>query len=602
MSDLLEYQLPTNAYANFDAVSLKQFIIDRLNENPKFTDQNYEGSNLAAFIDIIAYSYHVLLFYLNQTSSETLFTQASLYENVNRIVKLLNYKPTGKRTSLVTVECVASSDLPKGNYTLRKYSYLLIDNIQYNIIDNFSFDKSEDGVDEAIEAIENELILYQGSIKEYPLYTAEGIDYETIPIVSNSISNTDDRFVAHGTISVYVKEKDTNTWFTYSESNNLYLSDSNERVYDLRLNENGHFEVKFGNGIFGKKLNSGDIVAIYYILSDNERGIISANSISGEKIFNYNTPQFTEIYEDTNILSDLNIIDKTTNSFLSFTNKNPSTSIRTQESVDEIKNNVPLFVNDTISLTNEVEYDNFVIKNLSNVLNSVKTVGNTQFINEYIDYFYRICIDPNKTNRVIINQLNFATTCNFNNINIFCVPKFSLTNDGDYPPFLSNGLKRLLVDTASKRKIISHEIIPRDPVYMAFDIGYTEGEVNKEIYNDSYIKILRDSSVKISKETIKNDIIQEIKSFFSPENNTLGGKLEISELATKILNIKGVKTIKTVNNDVFYNGLSFISWNPLYEGVDTELIFQSTTLPFFKFPYLFNPQNLTNKIIVSDNE
>lgn len=78
MSDLLEYNLPKNAYANFDAVSLKQFIIDRLNENPKFTDQNYEGSNLAAFIDIIAYSYHVLMFYLNQTSSESMFSQTTL--------------------------------------------------------------------------------------------------------------------------------------------------------------------------------------------------------------------------------------------------------------------------------------------------------------------------------------------------------------------------------------------------------------------------------------------------------------------------------------------------------------------------------------------
>jgi hypothetical protein len=52
--DLLEYNLPTNAYATFDAVSLKDLIKDRLTQNSLFTDQNFEGSNLAALADIFA--------------------------------------------------------------------------------------------------------------------------------------------------------------------------------------------------------------------------------------------------------------------------------------------------------------------------------------------------------------------------------------------------------------------------------------------------------------------------------------------------------------------------------------------------------------------
>ena len=67
-NDFLDFNLPQNAYAAFDAVSLKSYIVERLNENEKFTDQNFDGSNLAAVIDIIAYSYHVLLFYLKQYS------------------------------------------------------------------------------------------------------------------------------------------------------------------------------------------------------------------------------------------------------------------------------------------------------------------------------------------------------------------------------------------------------------------------------------------------------------------------------------------------------------------------------------------------------
>jgi len=61
-NEFLDFELPQNAYVAFDAVSLKEYIVNRLNENEKFTDQNFDGSNLAAIIDIIAYSYHVLLF------------------------------------------------------------------------------------------------------------------------------------------------------------------------------------------------------------------------------------------------------------------------------------------------------------------------------------------------------------------------------------------------------------------------------------------------------------------------------------------------------------------------------------------------------------
>ena len=41
-----EFKLRKDGYVAFDAVSLKDLIIERLNENEIFTDQNFEGSNL----------------------------------------------------------------------------------------------------------------------------------------------------------------------------------------------------------------------------------------------------------------------------------------------------------------------------------------------------------------------------------------------------------------------------------------------------------------------------------------------------------------------------------------------------------------------------
>ena len=126
-----DFTLQKNSYASFDALTLKQLIIDRLNNGEIYTDQVVEGSNISAVIDIIAYSYHTLLFYLNQTSSETLFTQASLYENMNRIVKLINYKPVGYKTSSLAFKAIGSETLLPNLYTIKRFSYFIVDGVYY---------------------------------------------------------------------------------------------------------------------------------------------------------------------------------------------------------------------------------------------------------------------------------------------------------------------------------------------------------------------------------------------------------------------------------------------------------------------------------------
>jgi hypothetical protein len=171
----LEFNLPQNAYVNFDAVSLKSFMIDQLNAGGKFTDQNYEGSNISSLIEILAYYTHVLMFYLNQTASETMFSQASIYENMNKIVKLIDYKPTGKQTSLCPINCVADSTLSVGSYNIRKYSYFLVDSVQYTFIDDYNFEKTITE-SESIDNINDTAVLYQGVVSEYPIYTAEGTE------------------------------------------------------------------------------------------------------------------------------------------------------------------------------------------------------------------------------------------------------------------------------------------------------------------------------------------------------------------------------------------------------------------------------------------
>ena len=592
----LEFNLPQDAYVAFDAVTLKEYIVDRLNENEKFTDQNFDGSNLAAIIDIIAYSYHVLLFYLNTTASEVNFDQATLYENMNKIVKLIGYKPVGKQTSIAPINAVGSANMSIGNYTIRKYSYFLAGGAQYTFNNDFSFNKNIEA-SETLKTLNDTVVLYQGSIKEYPDYRSQGEPFEVLPIVVKNIVDTNsDTFIAEDTISVYVKETADDTYYEYTASESLYLSNSTSRVYEIRLNENGYYEIKFGNGVFGKALSEGDTVSVNYLQSDNVKGIISKNAINGNKLFMYDSPRQRAIFNDTYSNKDeTTFIDITNSSLISFNNPQASTSLTDAETVDQIRQNAPKVFSSQLRLVTESDYKGFINKNLANVVNSVEVVSNDSYLNGYIKYFYDICVDPNKVNRVIINQVNFADSCDFNNINVFVVPKFT--------PVQDKAFKNLLVEQTQDRKMLSNTVVPRDPIYMAFGLGMSNSStLNLDILNNTTLYVVRETNNKINKQTIQSRVASKITAFFAPENNSLGQNVAINLLLRDILTLEGVKNIYTKNEQdgSTLETISFLSFNPLYEKSDISLVNQDLTLPYFKFPYLYSPLTVAKRIKVID--
>ncbi len=201
MATYTEFKLPTDAYASFDAQSLRDLIITRINNDTtiNFTDQNFEGSNISALIDIIAYSYHTLLFYLNQTSSESNFNDAELYENISRLVKLIDYKPTGKQSCILPIKLKGSSDLSAGYYTIPRFSFSSANGTSYIVPQDLTFEKVTSDT-ETISAVGNQL-MYEGTIEEYPLISPIGEPFETINLLPGK-----DTIIDHFNISVFVKE------------------------------------------------------------------------------------------------------------------------------------------------------------------------------------------------------------------------------------------------------------------------------------------------------------------------------------------------------------------------------------------------------------
>lgn len=605
MATFNDFNFSKDGYVAFDALSLKSLITTRLNTNNVFTDQNFEGSNLSSLIDIIAYAYHVLIFYLNRSAAESTFTTAELYENINKIVKILNYNPIGNQTSILSFLANAQASLPINTYTIPRYSYFTVNGVSYSFNQDVTFSKNTDAAENLTNLQESNL-LYQGTYGEYPSYIAIGEPYEiiTMTLVDN---NNENIIIDHFNLDVYVRDNTiTNpTWEKWLPTQSLFLERSNSKVYEVRLNENGRYEFRFGNNVTGKQLNRGDEIAIYYLKSDGTRGEIGPGLLNSNKLFFYNTLRFSQIQTDTTP-SNITLITAEQASQIGFTNIDASTPFVERESVDSIKINSLNTFRSQYRLITAEDFTNYVLKNYSNIISSTVTVNNWDYISGHLKYYFDLGVaKPNYESRILFNQVKFADSCNFNNVYVYAVPKLEkLTSLTTRTNYLNTAQKQLILNDLQKVKLTTAEVIVNDPVYVGIDLGVRfPGEIlSPAISDNTFLEIERDITAKRNPEALKQQISEIFLNYFSTLKDNLGLTISLTDITNQILALEGVKNITTKrtegDNTLTVPGISLVIYNPVYPESDIRITTQDEKLPYFKFPYLNNPLDFANKISV----
>jgi len=600
MSD--NFNIPKDQYVSFDAYSLKEHIKNRLNEDGVFTDQNYEGSNISSIIDIIAYTFNTLMFYLNKTSTESMFTDAQIYENMNRIVKSLDYKPIGNQTSTLSFNAIASQSLGTGLYLIPRYSFMNVNGNYFSTNQDIVVSKTETG-DEDLVDFANQNLLFQGRYYEYPLFTAEGNENELLFIALG-----DEIVIDHANIDVYVKSSD-GIWEQWERTTSLYLENASAKKYEVRYNENKNYEIKFGNDINGKKLSENDQVAVYFLQSNGSDGEIGASAINGKSLNLYTTTQFNGtggiisdvVYDYTN-----SVISSTNLSYIVFSNTENSTYFNDEETADEIRQNAPGIFRSQYRIVTSDDYENYIKTNFSQIVHDVKTVNNWEYTSEYLKYLYDLGLtNPNKDSRVLYNQVYFGDSCNFNNVYSFVVPK-TIQDTFTYFNFLKPAQKEFMLYNMRNQKILSSELVLMDPVYTAVGLFVPrEGTtVDASTISNNRLRIVKSDDSRRNDSSIASDVANVFQTYFSSQNIKLGQTIDVNELTKDILDIDGVKTFYTVRTDdstVSYEGLSLAVWNPIYTN-DISLVTKNITLPFFKIPFLNEYNDFSNFIDVEANQ
>ena len=262
--------MPLVNFANLDFDQIKTTIKDYLRSNSNFTDYDFEGSNLSTIIDVLAYNTYITSYNANMVSNEVFIDSATLRENVVSLARNIGYTPTSKKAAKANisffVDTTSYSSTPQ-TVTLNK-GLVCTTNVFNN--ESFTFAVLDDitvPVNQNVANFEN--IEITEGIYITTNFTVNSFDPNQRFILPNSNIDTD-------SIRVSVKPSQlSNTSRKYRKSESLFEIDGESAIYFCQEIENERYELIFGDGVFGKKLESPSFIEVSYLITNGE----SANGI-----------------------------------------------------------------------------------------------------------------------------------------------------------------------------------------------------------------------------------------------------------------------------------------------------------------------------------
>ena len=241
---------------DFDTIklNLKAFLQDQ----PEFSDYNFEGSGFAVLLDTLAYNTHYLGFNANMVANEMYLDSADVRKNVVSLAKMLGYTPSSAKAPTANVDITinkgtgASVTMDKGTSFSAN-----IDNTDYSFVTN------EDIVMTPADGVYkfSDVTLYEGTLVNFK-YTVDSTDVDQKFIIPNINADTTTLKV-----TVQTSISDT-TQSVYTLATGLKSLNNISKAYFLSESDTGKFQVYFGDDILGKKLADGNIVTLEYIVSN----------------------------------------------------------------------------------------------------------------------------------------------------------------------------------------------------------------------------------------------------------------------------------------------------------------------------------------------
>jgi len=259
--------MPFTKFTNLDFDQIKTSIKDYLRANSNFTDFDFEGSNFSVLIDTLAYNTYITAFNSNMIVNESFLDSATLRENVVSLARNVGYVPRSRTSSNAEVYFSVSTTSTSPTLTLQAgvvcvgsinettYIFSIPENITTTINDGVAQFGSAD----------SPILIYQGTLLSKQFTVDGSLDQRFI--LENS-------FIDSSTISVYVRGPSETGGLgeKFTKVDNILNTGSLSEIYFIQEVQDEKYELLFGDGYFGKKLENNSTVNVSYIVTDGKLG------------------------------------------------------------------------------------------------------------------------------------------------------------------------------------------------------------------------------------------------------------------------------------------------------------------------------------------
>ena len=264
--------MPFTKFTNLDFDQIKESIKSYLRANSEFTGFDFEGSNFSVLIDTLAYNTYITAINSNMVINESFLDSATVRENVVSLARNVGYVPRSRTAAKASVNfniATGNEDnqaiylkaglVCTGAQSNSTYSFSIPDDIESSLISNAaSFGTSV-----------NPITIYQGTYLSKEFIVDGSIDQRFI---------LDNSYIDTSTIVVYINTPissgvyRTGKGILYNKVDNILNIDKNSEIYLIQEVQDERYELLFGDGIFGKKLENGAKVTVQYIITDGKEG------------------------------------------------------------------------------------------------------------------------------------------------------------------------------------------------------------------------------------------------------------------------------------------------------------------------------------------
>lgn len=307
--------MPYTQVSNLDYNEIKIALKEYLRSQSDFTDFDFEGSVWSTLLDVLAYNTYYTAFNTNLVVNELFLDSATLRDNVVAIAKQLGYVPKSSTAPVAYISFDVSFATTTPDVAILRtgsaFTTIFDSELyQYTTLDDVSA-PVENGIASFID-----VPIYEGSlIKNY--YTVNTALKSQRYIIQN-------QGIDASSIKVKVyPSQNSSAYEIYEKADNILEVNSQTKSYFLNEIEDENYELFFGDGILGKKLDNGQYIEISYLVTNGP-------TTNGARTFVFN-----------GIIDDKNNFPYKVS--VSVTDVLPATGGEEIESIDKIKFNAPRY-------------------------------------------------------------------------------------------------------------------------------------------------------------------------------------------------------------------------------------------------------------------